>query len=147
MNTPPAALPELVANLRDTASFMEAGASVNTPQLLRRAADELDRLASPAMGDGSIRQIAFDALKEMKASGESHEMCARWISERVNSTLSSRPNARLVEALKPLAMRASRFSSMGDTHPVIMGIGDIPDLTVGHLRRAAALLAEIGGME
>lgn len=31
----------------------------------------------------TIRDIAITALRDMRSSGESHEMCARWISERI----------------------------------------------------------------
>lgn len=40
-----------------------------------------------------VRQIALAAIQEMRRTGESYEMCARWIAERVNQARSSRPSS------------------------------------------------------
>lgn len=45
--------------------------------------------SSLAGGEVDVRTIAFTAMNEMRRSGESYEMCARWISERVNSALAA----------------------------------------------------------
>lgn len=36
-----------------------------------------------------IRAISLAAMKEMREKGESYEMCARWISERVNAAIAA----------------------------------------------------------
>ena len=54
---------------------------------------------APASEGVDVRAIALAAMNEMRRSGESYEMCARWISERVNSARSSAPEAREGEAV------------------------------------------------
>ena len=52
-----------------------------------------------------VRSISLAAMTEMRRSGESYEMCARWISERVHAALASSCDhaelARLAEAATP----------------------------------------------
>lgn len=42
---------------------------------------------TPSCRAVDYRGIAYAAIKRMKAAGESHEMCARWISEDINRAL------------------------------------------------------------
>jgi hypothetical protein len=40
-----------------------------------------------------VWQVAFGAIREMQRSGESAEMCARWIAERLAAPLPARAEA------------------------------------------------------
>lgn len=52
--------------------------------------------AAPVREEGGavdVRAIALEAMKDARRCGESNEMCARWISERVNRALAAREEA------------------------------------------------------
>lgn len=56
------------------------------------------------MARPTLREIAFNSLRDMRSSGESHEMCARWISERIHHfypELERRPEPIIVEPKAP----------------------------------------------
>lgn len=70
--------------------------------------------SSLAGGEVDIRAITLEAIEDTVRTGESHEMCAHWISERVN---------RALAALTPEApAREATAFAMNDgmtTHPTL----------------------------
>ena len=58
---------------------------------------------SPSQVEGfqlvpDYRSIALQAMKDMRESGESFEMCARWISERIGKALAAAPKQPVTTA-------------------------------------------------
>ncbi len=47
-----------------------------------------------------VRAIALAAMTEMRQKGESYEICARWISERVNDAIRIERETRQSEAIE-----------------------------------------------
>jgi hypothetical protein len=61
----------------------------------------------------TIQQIALDTLREMRQSGESHEMCARWLSERLGRLLSETWNIQREALNEERRTRQEAYAELG----------------------------------
>lgn len=97
----------------------------------------------PLQPETDIRQIALDAIKEMRRTGESHEMCALWISSRITKALASSSVPEQDELIEKLGRKLDRVHPTNRYPGLKMAI----KLTYGDLAATVEALESLSSLQ